>query len=120
MNDATIGNAMRQLPRATASPQFKPDVMRRVGENRRTRVVWRLAAVTAMVLMIIAGTYAASLRQRQHRLEGLRAERQRIEMELQRVKARADQSQPVVVLENGDTRLIVNHENLKEQPLYYY
>ena len=69
-----------------------------------------------MVLMIIAGTYAASLRQRQHRLESLRAERQRIELDLQRVKALADQSQPVVVLENGDTRLIVNHQDPKPQP----
>ena len=120
MNDADLGNAMRQLPRATASPRFKSDVMRRVGENRRTRVVWRLAAVTAMVLMIIAGTYAATLHQRQQRLETLRAERQRIEMELQRVKALADQSQPVVVLENGDTHLIVNHQDPKQNPLFYY
>ena len=121
MNEADIGNAMRQLPRAKASPRFKPEVMRRAGEHRRTRVVWRLAAVTAMVLMIIAGTYAASLRQREHRLESLRAERQRIELDLQRVKALADQSQPVVVLENGDTRLIVNHHDPNPQPeLLYY
>jgi septal ring factor EnvC (AmiA/AmiB activator) len=74
-----------------------------------------------MVLIIIAGTYAASLRQRQQRLQSLRAEHQRIEMELQRVKAIANESQPVVVLENGDTRLIVNRDNPKQQPpLFYY
>jgi len=74
-----------------------------------------------MVVMIIAGTYAAAQRQRQQRLASLRAEHQRIEMELQRVKAIADQSQPVVVLENGDTRLIVNRDNPKQRPqLFYY
>lgn len=112
---------MRQLPRATASPRFTSNVIRAAREQRRTRVVWRLAAVTAMVLMIIAGSYAASLRQRQQRLQSLRVERQRIESELRRVKAIADQTQPVVVLESGDTRLIVNHEDPNPQPqLLYY
>jgi hypothetical protein len=111
---------MRQLPRATASPRFTSDVLRATRDHRRTRAVWRLAAVTAMVLMIIAGTYAASLRQRQQRLASLRVERQRIESELRRVKAIADQTQPVVVLESGDTHLIVNRENPKERPLLYY
>ena len=42
-------------------------------------------------------------------------------MDLRRVKAIADQSQPVVVLESGDTRLIVNHEDPNPQPqLLYY
>jgi phosphoglycerate-specific signal transduction histidine kinase len=96
-------------------------VLRAAGDHRKLRVAWRLAAVTAMVLMIIVGTYAASLRQRQQRLQSLRAERQRIETDLRRVKAMADQSQPVVVLESGDTRLIVNHEDPNPQPqLLYY
>ena len=112
---------MRRLPRTTASPRFTSDVLRAVRGHRSTRVAWRLAAVTAMVLMIIAGTYAVSLRQRQQRLQSLRAEHQRIEMELQRVKAIANESQPVVVLENGDTSLIVNRDNPKQQPpLFYY
>jgi hypothetical protein len=121
MNDNEIGNAMRRLPRVTASPRFTSDVLRAVRSRHASRVAWRFAAVTAMVLMIIAGTYAAALRQRQERLQSLRAERQRIEMELHRVKAIADHSQPVVVLENGDTRLIVNRENPKQRPqLFYY
>jgi hypothetical protein len=96
-------------------------VLRAARDQRKVRVAWRLAVVTAMVLMIIVGTYAASLRQRQQRLQSLRAERQRIEMDLRRVKAMADQSQPVVVLESGDTRLIVNHEDPNPQPqLLYY
>ena len=120
MNDNEIGNAMRRLPRATASPRFTSDVLRAVRTRHASRVAWRFAAVTAMVLMILAGTYAAALRQRQERLQSLRAERQRIEMELQRVKALANQSQPVVVIESGDTRLIVNREDPKRPPLFYY
>jgi hypothetical protein len=111
---------MRRLPRVTASPRFTSDVLRAVRTRHASRAVLRFAAVTAMVLMIIAGTYAAALRQRQERLASLRAERQRIEMELQRVKTLANQSQPVVVIESGDTRLIVNREDPKQSPLFYY
>jgi hypothetical protein len=124
MNDSEIGNAMRRLPRVTASPRFTSDVLRRSAGSQpapsRLRVGSTFAAVTAMVLMIIAGTYAAALRQRQERLASLRAERQRIEMELQRVKTLANQSQPVVVIESGDTRLIVNRQDPKQSPLFYY
>ena len=67
MNDNEIGNAMRRLPRATPSPRFTSDVLRAVRTRQASRVVWRFAAVTAMVLMIIAGTYAAALRLRQER-----------------------------------------------------
>ena len=116
---------MRRLPRTTASPRFTFDVLRRGAGSQpalsRLRVGSTFAAVTAMVLMIVAGTYAVSLRQRQQRLQSLRAEHQRIEMELQRVKTIANESQPVVVLENGDTSLIVNRDNPKQQPpLFYY
>lgn len=112
---------MRRLPRATASPRFTSNVVRAVRTHHASRVAWRFAAVTAMVLMIVAGTYATALRQRQQHLQSLRAERQRIEMELQRVKEIANQSEPVVVLENGDTRLIVNRDNPKQTPqLFYY
>jgi len=74
-----------------------------------------------MVLMIVAGLQINAARQRQHRLESLRAERQRIETELQRIKVMADESKPVVVLESGDARLIVNRNNPKQNPqLFYY
>lgn len=74
-----------------------------------------------MVLMIVAGLQISAARQRHQRLETLRAERQRIETELQQIKAIADESKPVVVLENGDTRLVVNRENPKQTPqLFYY
>ena len=108
------------MPRANASPRFAADVIRGARAHRRTSIVWRFAAAAAMVLMIVGGTYAAAWKVRQHRAEALRAERQGIERELQQVKAIADRAKPIVVLENGDTRLIVNHENPKETPRFYY
>ncbi len=59
--------------------------------------------------MLVVGTYVASVhRARQHRMETLRAEQRQIKSELRQVKAMADDVQPVVVLENGDTRVIVD------------
>ena len=47
----------------------------------------------------------------------MRAESQQIASELQRVKAKADEVEPIVVLENGDTRVIV--ANQPSTPIYY-
>jgi hypothetical protein len=82
--------------------------------------VWRLVAATAMTLMLVVGSYATSVhRQRQQRIESLRVERQQIESELRRVKAIADEVQPVgVILENGDTRVIVDLN--QQAKLTYY
>ena len=61
-----------------------------------------------MAMILVVGLYAGVSAQREkQKLNALRAERQRIETELQRVKAIADDAQPVVVLQNGDTRVIM-------------
>ena len=119
MTEKEIGDVMRRLPRATASHRFTSEVLRAI-HARRVVHVWRFAAATAMVLLIVAGLQVHAARQRQHRLESLRAERQRIEAELQQIKAMADESKPVVVLESGDARLVVNRENPQQTPLFYY
>ena len=119
MTDEQIGKALRRLPRAEASPRFKSDVLRaiRSGEEQ-PRVVWRMVAATAMMLLLVIGTYGASLhRQRQQRIRAMRAERQLIASELRRVKEKADDIEPIVVLENGDTRVIV--ANQQSTPIYY-
>jgi len=74
----------------------------------------------------ILGTIAyqtAAVHERHQRLDALRAEHQRIETELQQVKALADDPRPVVVLENGDTRVIVpvadRQPNRATQPIVY-
>ena len=86
--------------------------------QQRPRVAWRLVAATAMTLLLVFGSYGASLRhQRQQRIRALRAESRQIASELQRVKEKAGESQPIVVLENGSTRVIVSNEQSK--PIYY-
>ncbi len=81
----------------------------------------RVLAVTSLMLILAAGIYGTSLRlQRQERIKALRAEHQQIESELRRVKAAANQAQPVVVFRNGDTRVIVDvKSNQQTAPTYY-
>lgn len=129
MKDMDVGNALRRLPRTTPSPRFTSDVMRAVRQNgSRTsaRLGWltpavRLMAAASLMLILVAGAYATSIhRQRVQRIRVLRAEHQRIESELQRVKEVADEAQPAVVLENGDTRVIVDVKQSRQtKPIYY-
>ena len=118
MKDEEIGKALRRLPRAAASPRFKSDVLRAVRAGEQPRVAWRMAAATAMMLLVVIGTYGASLhRQRQQRIRAMRSESQQIASELRRVKEKADDIEPIVVLESGDTRVIV--ANQQSTPIYY-
>jgi hypothetical protein len=117
MMDEEIGKALRQLPRTAASPRFKSDVLRAIRAGEKPKVVWRMLAATAMLLLVV-GTYGASLhRQRQQRIRALRSESQQIASELRRVKVKADAVEPIVILENGDTRVIV--ANQQSTPIYY-
>jgi hypothetical protein len=50
-------------------------------------------------------------------MRAIRAESQQIATELRQVKAKADEAEPIVVLENGDTRVIV--ANQESTPIYY-
>jgi hypothetical protein len=103
--------------------------MRAVRQNTgqpSARFAWltpavRFMAVTSLMLILVAGAYATSIhRQRLERIRTLRAEHQRIESELQRVKEVTDDAQPAVVLENGDTRVIVDvKQNRQTKPIYY-
>ncbi len=100
---------MRRLPRTKASPRFTAEVIRALHREAPSLRSWRLVAAAAVALMLVVGSYAASVRhERQQHLQALRAERQRIASELRRVKSDVDDAQPVVVLENGDTRVIVD------------
>ncbi len=118
MTDEEVGKALRRLPRAAALQHFKSDVLRAIRVQPRPRVAWRMVMATAMTLLLVVGTYGASVRhQRQQRIKALRAESRQIASELRRVKAKADESEPIVVLENGDTRVIVSNEQSK--PIYY-
>lgn len=110
MNDTELGNAMRRLPRTSASHRFTSDVLRRLERSNAShaRAPWRFAAAMAMALIVIAiGFEGTVIHQRHLRLDALRLERQRLDTELQQVKSTADDSHAVVVLENADTRVIV-------------
>jgi len=79
---------------------------------------WRLATSFVVIVVVVFGIYAGSMKyQRQQRLAALRAEHHRLETELQKVKAMADDAPPVVVLDKGDTSVIVD---LAETQQTYY
>jgi type II secretory pathway component PulM len=100
-----------------ASPRFKSDVLRAIRARRRPRIAWRLMAATAMMFLLVAGTYGLSLHRQRQRVREVRAQLPRLRSELHRVKAIADEVQPVAVFENGDTRVIVTSQ--RSQPVYY-
>lgn len=80
-------------------------------------MVWRLMAATAMVLVLVAGTYGAVVHRQRQRVREVRAQLPQIRSELYRVKAIVNEVKPVAVYENGDTRVIV--ANRQPQPIYY-
>jgi hypothetical protein len=115
MKDSQLGEWMRVLPRAKASPAFNSEVLRKARrEERRTpfvwrSVVWRTAAVAAMAACIVLLVNVAVIEyahqkefmQRRHVAE-LRSEQEKIQAELEAVKKAARETEPVVVLENDD------------------
>ena len=117
MMDDELGEILRQLPRAEVSPRLKSDVLRAIRARRRPRIVWRLLAATAMVLILVAGTYGASVRRHRQRIQEVRAQLPQLRSELHRVKAIANEVQPVAVFENGETRVIVDSRD--SRPIYY-
>ena len=71
-----------------------------------------------MVLILVGGTYGASIRRHRQRIRGeVRAQLPQVRSELHRVKAIAREVQPVVVYQNGDTRVIVDSRH--SRPIYY-
>jgi hypothetical protein len=104
---------MRTLPRTKASPAFTREVMRKahdLDEGARRPLVWRMAAVFAMAACLLAVVQLAVMQQRQRqRTVALRAEQQRLAADLDAFKKIAEESEPVVVLENEDgTRVIMD------------
>ena len=107
---------MRRLPKTAASPRFTHDVLTAVRDERPRPFLFRLAA-TAATLLIAAGVYTANVeRGRRAQSEALREEHRRIESALEQVKRTAAETEPLVVLENGDTKVIIEN---KSEPVYY-
>ena len=114
MNDTQLGNWMRSLPRAKASPGFTSEVMREAHRDqqiaRRVPFVWRFAAAMAMTACLVAIVHIALVQRERHvKVEMLRAEQERLEAELAAVKQIAEETEPVVVLENDrGTRVVMD------------
>ena len=113
MNDTQLTELLRALPRTNASPQFSSDVMRAVrnaAPEPRPAFTWRVAAAFAMALclvLVIQAGLVQHAKDKQARLEAMRAEQHRIESELAAVKQQT--YEPVVVLEHTDgTRVVVD------------
>lgn len=82
----------------------------RTGSHERRPFVWRMAAAFAMAACLLGVLQLAVMQQRRHeRTLALRAERQQIQAELEAMKKIADETEPVVVLENDrGTRVIMD------------
>ena len=118
MNDMQLGESIRALPRAKASPAFTSKVMlaaRRV-EQPRSWFGWRTAAAFAMLICVV-GIVQVAVIQQQHRqrVAALRAEQQQIEAELAAVKKIAGE-EPVIVLENDKGTRVVMDLDSAAQP----
>lgn len=104
---------MRSLPRASASPAFTLEVMRKLhrAESEAPRpFAWRIAAAFAMAVCLVAVVQLAVMQHRQQaRSVALRAEQQQLQADLAAVKEMSRDAEPVVVLENDHgTRVIVD------------
>ena len=125
MNDTQLGNSLRNLPRATASPAFTSDVLRAVRTGgvikRPAAFIWRMAAGVAMAaclaVVVSLGTMQYAHKQQ---VAELRAEQQKLSAELQAVKQSASEPEPAVVFEKSDgTRVIMDLDSAPVQPASY-
>lgn len=110
---------MRAQPRTNASPAFTREVMRRTREReeRRRPFAWRFAAAFAMAACLVLVVQLAIVSQHRHEAAALRAERQKLQEDLAAVKKIADETEPVVVLENDrGTRVIMDLDSAVQPP----
>ncbi|HEX8171639.1 MAG TPA: hypothetical protein VF824_13970 [Thermoanaerobaculia bacterium] len=103
------------MPRTSASPTFTSDVLRTIRRTRReprTSFVWRMAAAVTMAVCLVAVAQVGVMQYTHRRhVAAIRAEQQKIQAELEAVKKIANESEPVVVLENDQgTRVIVDYD----------
>jgi hypothetical protein len=109
-----MGHSLRSLPRATASPAFNSEVLRKVRKasvpERSVAFIWRMAAGVAMAASLLGAISLGSMQYvRNRHVAELRAEQQKLQAELQAVKQIASEPEPAVIFENSDgTQVIVD------------
>lgn len=113
---------MRALPRTKASPAFTSSVLRaaRRPAPRTVALQWRVAAAFAMVVCIVVAVQVVVIQhQRAERMAALRVEQQKIQAELQAVKAQAADTEPVVVFEHDNGTKVIMDLDSAIQPASY-
>ena len=121
MKESEIANALKGLPRASASPHFTSKVLVAVRTSGRRTFTWRTAAALAATLcLVVVFAHAAFTVAQEQKLRVLRAEHRQIQSELEQVKAIADEAAPVIVLENDDTRVVVDVADRRPNPQPMY
>ena len=124
MNDTQLGNSLRSLPRATSSPTFNSEVLRKARNSaepaRSGAFIWRMAAGVAMAVVLLAAVSLGSMQYlHKQNVAQLRAEQQKLQAELQAVKASASEPEPAVVFERSDgTQVIVDLDSATQPAAY--
>jgi anti-sigma factor RsiW len=128
MNDTQLGNSLRSLPHATASPNFTSETLRKVrlagapAPRAGTAFIWRMAAGVAMAACLIAVVSLGSLQYaHKQNVAQLRAEQRQLQAELQAVKQVASEPEPAVVFENSQgTQVIVDLDSAVQPASYTF
>jgi hypothetical protein len=113
MSDDPIGGLIRSLPRTEPSAGFTRRVMSRIdgARERRTPLRAKLAWATAVVAVVVSSVGGGMAWQKQReeaRVEAMRAETARIRAELERVRARARESNEIYLGESGDREYVLD------------
>lgn len=119
-----MAHSLRSLPRATASPGFTSEVLRKARASAHPALpvsfIWRMAAGVAMAACLLAVITVVSL-QYSHRqsVAQLRVEQQKLQAQLQTVKQIASEPEPAVVFEDSKgTRVIVDLDSAVQPASY--
>lgn len=108
------GKLLRSLPRTSASPDFNIALHERLAiEEAPRRSSGLLAAcLAAMLITALAGGQYVQTRRAEARLEALRAEQQRIAIELEQLKELTAAYEPVLFV--GETEEIELYVDLRD------
>lgn len=102
MRDQALEELLRSLPRGETGPEFFPEVKRRIENRRQRRRRHRLLGSIA-ALLLLGATVVGVREQRERsattrRIEEIRAERARIEAELQDLRSTVDRAPGILYL----------------------
>ena len=108
--DNELSQLLRSLPRAKASDGFTRTVMGRI-RPEESPVWWRVSlvpAAIALVVAMLAGHQVLESREERLRLQMLKAEQQRLRMELDELKSMTPSEPMFYVGSNGMTDYVVD------------